>query len=187
METAVSQRRFTVDEFHRLGEVGILDEDDRVELLDGRIIEMAAIGSRHAACVRRLNRWLGDRVSADLLVDVQNPVHLDAETELYPDLMVLRHRDDFYSARHPRPEDVLLVVEVADTSVEYDRRRKIPRYGRAGIQEAWLVNLPDRRVETWYSPETSGGYDESATLREGETIESTTVPGLSIEVDELLP
>ena len=187
MEAALSQRRFTVEEFHRMGEAGILHEDDRIELLDGQIIEMAPIGSRHAGCVNRLNRLFTDRLGAAVVVAVQNPLPVSRYTELVPDLMLLRPRDDFYAEAHPGPEDILLVVEVADTTLDYDRRMKIPLYGEAGIQETWLVSLPDRWVEVFRNPSGETGYRESFSVPEGQAVESAGIPGLAVKVDELLP
>jgi Uma2 family endonuclease len=186
MNAPLSQRRFTVDEFQRIGEAGILDVDERVELLDGQIIQMAPIGSRHAACVRRLNRLLGARIPSELVVDVQNPVRMGRDMQLIPDLAVLQPRGDFYDEGHPRPGDVLLVIEVADTTMPYDRNLKIPRYGRAGIREAWLVNLPDRCIEVFYNPSPESGYAESVRLDEAAALESTSITGLSVKVSEFL-
>jgi Uma2 family endonuclease len=186
MDTVLPQRPFSVAEFHRLAEAGILDRKERVELLDGLVIEMAAIGSRHAATVRRLNRLFAAHAAAELVVDVQNPIHIDEYTELVPDLMLLKPREDFYEAAHPRPEDVLLVVEVADTTLSYDRDLKMRRYGEAGIREAWLVDLPNRVVEVFGAPSREGGYTESARFSAGESVESTCIPGLSLHVDDIV-
>ena len=186
MGGVLPQRPFTVDEFHRLGDVGILDSHERVELLGGQVIEMAAIGSRHAACVRRLLRLLGEQVESELVVDVQNPVHIDDVTELVPDLMLLQPRGDFYAKAHPRPDDVLLVIEVADTTLHYDRNLKMSRYGAAGIREAWLVDLPNRLIEVFHDPSPESGYTHSTGFPEGGAVESLSVPGLSVPVDDVL-
>lgn len=186
MGALLPQRPFTVEEFHRLGEVGILDRQERVELLNGQVIEMAAIGSRHAACVRRLLRLLGKEVGSELVVDVQNPVHIDDVTELVPDLMLLQPRGDFYASAHPRPEDVLIVIEVADATLHYDRNLKISRYGTAGIREAWLVDLPNRLIEVFHDPSPESGYTQSAGFPEGAAAESISVPGLSLQVADVL-
>jgi len=179
------QRRFTVDEFHRMGEAGILGPDDRVELLDGRILEMPAIGSRHAGCVNRLNRLFTRELGDRAVVTVQNPVFLDAHNELVPDLTLSRPRDDFYSSAHPRPEDVLLLVEVADTTLPFDRRVKVPAYARHGIPEVWVVNLPDRRLEVYAGP-GEDGYRDSRILSEEESVRVRAVSGLCLEVEQIL-
>lgn len=169
-----------------MGETGILDGNERVELLDGQVVEMAAIGSRHAACVNRMTLFFVERFGRQVTVSVQNPVRIDSYTELVPDLMLLRRRDDFYAEALPGPEHVLLVVEIADATLEHDRRVKIPVYGRAGVPEAWLVNLPDRRVEVFRDPSPASGYRESTSLPEGRSIEAGSVRGLSVKVAEIL-
>jgi Uma2 family endonuclease len=122
MALPVSTYRFTVDDFHRMGEAGIFSEDDRVELLDGEIIEMTPIGSRHAACVDRLNRLLTSRLGTAAIVRIQSPVRLDDRSEPQPDITVLQSRTDFYEQAHPGPQDILLLIEVMDRSGELDRR-----------------------------------------------------------------
>src|ERR671938_544657 len=141
MSVQVAKRCFSVDEYYRMGEAGILTEDDRVELIEGEIIEMSPIGSRHAACVNRLNTLLGRHLRQTAIVSVQNPIRLDAYSEPEPDVALLRPRADYYESGHPTPADALLIVEVADTSADYDRIIKLPLYAKAGIPEAWLVDL----------------------------------------------
>src|SRR5436190_15615228 len=137
MAVTVKRRRFTLDEYHRMGKTGILSEDDRVELIEGEIIEMSPIGSRHAACVDRFNELIA-RLRLNIIVRVQSSIQLDDYSQPQPDLALLRRRDDFYSSSLPRPADVLLVIEVADTTLEYDRFVKLPLSAHAGIPEAWL-------------------------------------------------
>lgn len=186
MDATLRQRSFTVDEFHRLGEAGILGSEERVELLDGQVLEMAAIGSRHAACVRRLIRMLGRLLPEDYLLDAQNPVHVDEGTELVPDLSILRARPDYYAAAHPRPEDLLLLIEVADTTLHYDRNVKMPRYGAHGIRESWLVDLRNACVERFHEPSPASGYLHSTVFSVGASVESTRIPGLSLAVKDIL-
>jgi len=126
MAAPLVRHRFTVEEYHRMGQAGILSEDDRVELIEGEIVEMAPVGSRHAACVKRLNALLSRRAGGRALVSVQDPIRLGEHSEPQPDLALLKPREDFYAAAHPGPEDVLLVIEVAETSLEYDREVKLP-------------------------------------------------------------
>src|SRR6266498_3300178 len=158
---------FTVDDYHRLAELGILGEDDRVELLDGQIVEMTPIGPDHAGCVDALNRLLSRLVGDTGIVRVQNPLVLSSEWEPQPDLVVLRPRADGYRKAHPGPEDVLLVIEVADTSLESDREVKLPRYAVAGIPEVWLVALANDRIEVYRQP-APDGYREVRTLSRGD-------------------
>lgn len=173
------KRLFSADEYERLVEVGILGESNRVELIEGEITELAAaMGSRHAACVNRLNRFLSRQADDDIIVSVQNPIRLSDLTEPEPDLALLKPREDFYAGGHPAPEDVLLVVEVSETSVEYDTDVKLPLYASAGIPEAWIVNLPANRVEVHSRP-VDGEYREITRYRHEERISSRTVTGIS--------
>jgi Uma2 family endonuclease len=185
MRPGLAQRRFTAEEFHQMGGAGILDEDDRVELVDGRIIEMAAIGSHHAACVARLTRLMQQR-GDEVIVWVQNPLRLDPHTELVPDVALLRPRDDFYAGAHPGPGDVLLLIEVADSTLEYDRQVKIPLYGGACVPEAWLVDLPHRRIEVFRCPAAGKGYEEIVEHGAGDAVGSDAIPGLILRAAEIL-
>ncbi|MEM0326364.1 MAG: Uma2 family endonuclease [Desulfurococcaceae archaeon] len=144
-----NERLFTVGEYHRMAQVGILTEGERTELIDGKIVTMTPIGSRHAACVNRLNQLLAERTRGLAIVSVQNPIALDSYNEPQPDIALLALRDDFYAAHHPRPEDVLLIIEVAESSLEGDRNLKLPLYAKAAIPEVWLVNLADGELESY--------------------------------------
>ena len=176
---------FTVDAYHRLAELGILDEDDRVELLDGQIVEMTPIGGAHAACVIRLTDLLSRRSGSDTSVSVQNPVVLAERWEPQPDIAVLRRPGGLAGAWLPSPSDVLLVVEVADTSLERDRDVKIPRYAAAGIPEAWLVDLVGDSISVCREP-GPGGYSEIVTLTRGEALRPLRLPGVAVAVAEVL-
>jgi Uma2 family endonuclease len=136
-----AKRLFSVTEYHRFGEAGILSEDDRVELIKGEVVEMSPIGSRHAACVRALQELVQEKLGRTAQVSVQNPIQLDEHSEPQTDVALVTPRKDRYANAHPRPADVLLVIEVADTSIEFDQSVKLPLYARAKIPEAWLVDL----------------------------------------------
>ncbi|MEF8816284.1 MAG: Uma2 family endonuclease [Salinibacter sp.] len=151
--TPPTQRRFTVDEYERMAEAGVLPEDENVELLDGRIYRMSPIGSRRAACIRRLNQFFQVRLQSQALVSVQHPVRLDEASEPEPDLTLLAPQKDDYSTHHPGPDDVFLLVEVADTSLDFDRETKGPLYARAGISEYWVIALDDEQVHVFRDPE----------------------------------
>lgn len=168
-----------------MAEFGILSEDDRVELIEGEIVRMSPIGSRHAACVGRLNRLLNRLVGLDAIVRVQDPIRLNGYSEPEPDVALVKPRSDFYSREHPGPGDVLLLIEVADTSVERDLEAKLPLYAQAGIPEAWLVNLPAETIEVHSRPD-SGEYRETVRVKRGETLESRTIPGLEVAADDIL-
>ena len=174
-------RPFTVDEYHRMAEAGILRPDERVELIDGRIVAMNPIGSPHAWCVSRLTRVLARR--DDVLVNVQNPIRLDDRSEPEPDLIVLRLETP--TDRHPRPEHVLLVIEVADTSLAYDRGTKAPLYARHGIPELWIADLGGQRVEVHREPSPTG-YGLVRVFGRGEVVAPAFAPDFAVEVDALL-
>ena len=175
--------RFTVDEFARMGEAGIFTEDERVELLDGAIYEMTPIGPPHAWIVDRLNELLVSRLAGRAHVRNQNPVRLGPHTEPQPDLTVAR-RSGSYASRHPESGDILLVVEVADSSLRYDRTQKVPRYGKAGIPETWLVDIEagEVTINTEPGPE---GYAKQQTLSRGSRLTATRVPNLALSVDDI--
>jgi len=181
----VNRRSFTVAEYERMGQIGIFSEDDRVELVCGEIIEMSPIGERHAACVDFLTQFITLRLRRDAIVRVQNPVQLDDYSEPQPDIAVLKRRDDFYRRAHPRPEDVLLVIEVSDSPLEYDRKVKTPLYAGAGIPEAWLVNLPEERIEV-YSDPAGGEYQTARSYARRQKLQSHTLTSLRLSVSQVL-
>ncbi len=185
MASEPTTRRFTVDEYHRMAEAGIFHEDDRVELIDGQVVWMSPIGPEHAGCVDDLARLFGRRTGESVTVRVQNPVVLGPHAEPQPDIAVVRRRREGYRSRHPDPADILLIVEVADSSSEYDRAVKIPLYGRAGIPEAWLVNLRGERIEVYRAPGPEGYADVQTINRDG-TLAALMLPGLEIGAADVL-
>ena len=180
----VQRYRFNVEEFARMGEAGVFTEDDRVELIDGEVLEMSPIGSPHAGTVNRLTELLVTRLAGRANVIVQNPLRLDRHTEPQPDLVVARRRKDFYADRHPEPADVLLVIEVADSSLRYDRTEKAPRYGRAGIPETWLVDVQAGTVTVYADPGPEG-YARQQVRRRGERIAAASIPVPGLTVDDV--
>ena len=185
MSILANQRRFAVDEYHAMADTGVLAPDERVELLEGVIVPMSPIGERHASCVMRLSQLLYEGVRRRTNVSVQSPLRIDEHTELQPDLMLLAWRDDFYAARHPGPGDVLLLIEVSDTTISFDRTEKCPIYARAGIPEVWLVNLPDQCVERYTEPRGSR-YATVRVVRSGMHLTPAALPDLSLPVHEVL-
>lgn len=179
----VKRHRFTVREYHAMAEAGLLTEDDRVELIDGEILEMAPIGTRHLACVVALNHLLVEASEGRYFVSVQNPVVIDDETEPQPDLSLLNTKPD-PTGSLPGSGDVLLVVEVSDTTLSYDRGVKLPRYSQAGIPEVWIVDLQSRRVETHSDP-TPEGYRTSHVFGINEQVRSAVVEHLELPTREI--
>ncbi len=168
-----------------MGAAGIFFEDDRVELIDGEIVQMTPIGSRHAACVDRLAELLRAMLAQRAIVRVQSPIRLGSHSEPQPDLAVLRRRADFYAPAHPASPDVLLVIEVADASVDFDRVTKIPLYGQAGIPQAWLVDVAAGSLEDYRGP-TAQGYHDRRVPRRGERVARDAYPELSLAIDDIL-
>ncbi|MBI2490826.1 MAG: Uma2 family endonuclease [Candidatus Rokubacteria bacterium] len=188
MDTTVElkRRQFSVKDYHRMIETGILTEDDRVELLEGEIVEMGRPGPPHQGTVDRLTRLFSSRLGDRVIVRVQGPVLLaSVESEPQPDLALLVPRPDFYVTGHPEPPDILLAIEVMDTSVDKDRRVKLPLYARAGIAETWLVDLNADRVEVHRRPGPAG-YADSRTLRRGEPLAIQAFPDVALTVADLL-
>lgn len=182
---APTRRRFTVAEYYALAGVGILSVNERVELLEGDIIVMPPIGDWHASCVDRLNHVLLPRLQRRAIVRVQNPTRLNQRSEPQPDVMLLRWRDDFYRGGHPGPGDVLLLIEVADTSVDYDRGAKLSAYARAGIPEVWIVTRENRRIEAYTAPE-GDAYTQTRQAGPGASIAPEAFPDLVLEVDRIV-
>lgn len=180
-----ARRLFTVDEYLRMGEAGILDEDERVELIEGEILLMTPIGSPHAACVNRFTAWLVPALAGRAIVSVQNPVRLSSRTMPQPDLALLRFRRDYYANAHPDPEDILLLVEVSDTTFRYDRDRKPPLYAAAGIPEAWIANLRTGSVLIGREP-SAGAYQQVETVGREGTLSPAAFPDLTLQVQDLL-
>jgi Uma2 family endonuclease len=183
--TEVRRHRFTAEEYRAMGNAGVLGEDDRVELVGGEIVDMAPIGSRHLACVVALTHLLVERSEGRYFVSTQNPVRLSGHDEPQPDLALLGRRPDPAAPSPPGPEEVLLVVEVSDTTLSYDRNVKLPLYAGSGVPEAWLVDLAGRKVEVHSEP-GPGGYRTSRSFGPGEIIVSAAVESVSLEVDEVL-
>lgn len=185
MVVQVKRRRFTVQQFHCMSEAGVFTEDDRVELLAGEVIEMPPIGSRHAACVNRLNRLFSQRVGEESLVSVQNPVQLGEFSEPQPDLALLRSRADFYADAHPTVTDILLLIEVADTSVGFDRDVKVSLYARSGVPEVWLVDLTAACVDVYRQPSPEG-YLEVRRLQRDQRLMPLSLPDIDLSIEQIL-
>lgn len=185
MATQLPKRLFTLDEYEQLVEAGVLTEDHRVELVEGEIVEMAAKGSRHSACVSRITDLFYQHVRQHAIIRIQDPVRLSGHSELEPDVALLRLRDDLYATSHPHAADVHLLVEVSDTTLAYDRGVKLALYAKAGVAEVWVVNLPEEVIETYKRLE-GGRYQDAREARRGELIALEIVPGLALRVNDIL-
>lgn len=182
--TSIKHRRFSVADYYQMLATGILTENDRVELLDGEVYEMCPIDPIHAAQVDRLTRLLTKSCGEEIIVRVQNPIRLDGYNEPQPDLALVRWQDDFYATDHPTPADVLIAIEVANTSLAADRKEKLPRYAQAGIPEVWLVNI-GRRVVEQYSQPLNDSYATLRIVSSGQIITAQTVAGLELLIDHI--
>jgi Uma2 family endonuclease len=176
---------FTVDDYERMVETGILTEQDRVELLRGEILDKMTIGDPHCACVKRLNNGLSRLVGELALVSVQDPIGLD-DSEPEPDIALLRPSKDFYLSGKPVPADIFLLIEVADSSLDFDRTVKGPLYAENGIREYWIVNLVGDCVEVHRDPQADGSWRDVRTLRRGDRIELAELPGLAVAMTDVL-
>jgi Uma2 family endonuclease len=185
LDVEIARRRFTVDEYHRMGEAGILTEQDRVELIRGEVVQMSLIGSRHAGCVAALTHTLVTALGSRAILWPQNPVTLPPDSEPQPDIVLLRPRPDFYRASHPRAIDVLLMIEVADTTLRYDRRVKLPLYAEEGIAEVWIVNLQEECIEIYRGP-TREGYRRAERHERGHIVSPEAFSDLVLPVDTIL-
>jgi hypothetical protein len=184
--TVVRPHRFTVAEYHRMAEVGILGEDSRVELIRGQIVDTAPIGAPHLGMVNRLTRLLPGVLAGRGMLSVQNPVRLDDGSEPEPDVVVLSPRADDYAMATPCPPDVLLLIEVADTSLDDDRGMKLPLYAENGIGECWIVNLIDRVVEVCRQAR-NGRFADVRRVGAGEVLDIALLPGVALPVADLFP
>jgi Uma2 family endonuclease len=180
-----TQHRFSVEDYYRMAETGVLKPDARVELLDGRIIDMSPIGPFHGSISKQLNKIFSAAAKGRWITALQDPVRLDDHSEPQPDLMLLKPVADFYRKRHPQPEDVFLLVEVSDTTLTTDREDKIPAYGHAGIGEVWIINLADLTIEVYREPHFTG-YGSKAVVRPGEQVSPQAFPDAVVDVGELL-
>ena len=184
MSVSLSRRLFKTQEFRDMIEAGVFQEDDRLELVDGEIVEMSPIGNRHATCVRKLIavfRRVGERA----LLDAHTPLGISEDNDFYPDVVLLRPRSDTYAESIPRASDTLLVIEVADTTLRFDRSIKKPRYAAAGAPELWIMDLEGSRVWVHRKP-LEGDYGEVFEARAGDVLRIPGMPDVEIRVSDLV-
>lgn len=177
--------RFTRAAFEQLVADGAVGEDERVELIEGAIVTMSPVGPPHRAIVQALNRWFSRNLPAEYECQVQDPIALSEATEPQPDIAIVRFREDEYVGGHPSARDVLLVIEVADSSLEFDRGTKARLYARGGVPEYWVVDVPQRVV---YVHRSAGpqGYGEIRTIRPPARIDLSQIPGLAVPLDQII-
>lgn len=177
--------RLSRDRYHQMIESGIFGEDERIELIEGGLVTMSPIGAEHSGIVDQLSEILVDQLARRAVVKVQGPIQLDDHSEPEPDVVLSKPRRDYYKRSLPQPADVLLVIEVADSSLAYDRTVKMPLYAQAGIAEAWIVNLIDRWIEVYRDP-SPAGYTTMLKILPGRTITPQAFADVIVVVDDLL-
>jgi Uma2 family endonuclease len=180
-EDDVSRHRITVDEYYRMAEVGLLAPDARVELIDGEIVDMAPIGSRHGGTETQLMELLSETVGSGALVREQQPLRLGDCSEPQPDVCVVKRRQDYYKGAHPTPEDTLLVVEICETSLSRDLRRKIPLYARHDIPEVWIVDLKGSQIHFFRSPD-GGAYTQVSADKAPGVVSLAMLPDAAVDL-----
>lgn len=186
MAVRLQPRRFTVDEYYEMARAGILTEDDRVELIQGEIVEMTPIGRAHAGRVDRLTQFFLTHFGDVAQIRIQNPIRLDEHNEPQPDLALLRPRPDFYEeSGHPTPPDIFLLIEVAQTSAERDHQAKIPLYARAGIVESWVMNLETGTITVYRDP-SEAGYRTVRVVRRDEALAPVVFPDREFSAGDIL-
>ena len=183
---APKKRLFTRREYHAMGKAGIFAPNERVELIEGEIIAMSPVGDRHMSCTRRINRLFAElNIAKRTIVSVQDPI-ATSTSEPEPDIALLAFREDLYDFGKPRPQDVLLLIEISDSSLEYDREVKLPYYASLAIPEVWIANLRDDRIEAHTEP-TPQGYRSTRIYNRGDTLSPTAFPDFQISVDDIIP
>jgi Uma2 family endonuclease len=189
--TLTTAKRFSLDEYHRLAELGFFHEDDRVELIRGEIIQMAAKGTPHTTCCSNLLEELAILVAGKAKVRCQDPIILPSSSEPEPDFVIVRLRTDNYLSAHPTPLDILLVIEIADSTLKYDQETKLPLYAEAGISDYWIFNLVKNQLETYTEPyqDSQGnfGYTVKRIVLPNQAIALPCFPDMSLDLSKVFP
>jgi len=185
MQTEAGKKRFNVDEYYKMAGIGILRDGDRTELIDGEVIEMSPMGVRHSSAVKRANAFLSRQLQGRAVLSVQLPVRLNAFNEPQPDLALLRPRKDFYELRHPGPADVLLILEISDTSLQYEYDMKLRTYAASRIPEFWVLDPVGAALLVFREP-SRGGYKTSLRYQDGDIVSMLAFPEIEIALSALL-
>ncbi len=180
-----SKHLTNIHEWHRMGEAGVFSENNHIELIDGEILEMAPIGFNHAGHLNRLTSVFSFLLADNAVLSVQNPLQLSHFSEPQPDFMLLKPEANFYSSRHPNADDVLLLIEVSDSTLAFDQNQKLQLYARHNIPEYWILNLIDNCLEVYRQPH-SESYEQKTTLRTGDNLTLSQLNDISISVSAIL-
>lgn len=188
---AIAAKRFSINEYHRLAELGFFRENSRVELIAGEIVQMAAKGTKHSVCSTRLERELFKLVGERATLRGQEPIIIADDSEPEPDLAIARNRPDDYLSAHPSPTDILLLIEIADSSLSYDQQVKLPLYAQAGIVNYWLFNLQEECLEAYSEPyqniQGSFGYRRKLIFLANESVNLPCFPDLYLDLAKVFP
>ena len=185
MSLSLITRKFTVEEYEKMATEGIIKPDEKVELIRGEIIKMSPMGTRHAACIDRLIQLLYQKLGQKIILRVQNPIRLNNNSQPEPDISLLIRRSDFYVAAYPCPQDIYLIIEVSDSTLDYDRYTKIPLYAEANIKEVWIINLKEECLEVYRHP-LQGSYQDIQKYYRGEIIFIESFPEIELTLIEIL-
>jgi Uma2 family endonuclease len=177
-------RKFTVAQYEKMRDVGIIGDREKIELIEGEIIEMSPIGLKHMAMVMRLTNILPNLIGNNTLISIQNPITLNDYSQPEPDLVLLKYRQDYYETKQPTPADILLLIEVSDSTIKYDREIKLPIYATNDVQEVWLINLNNETIEVYRYPQGTT-YQHNQIMRQNEVISSLKLPELFLKISEI--
>ncbi len=183
---SIRRHQFNADEYHLMAQTGVLKQNDRVELIHGEIVDMTPIGNDHAGIIDQLAQFFHDATRKQAIVRVQNPIRISDISEPQPDLILLRPRSDFYRKGHPGPQDALLLIEVADSSLDFDRNIKIPLYANAAIPEVWIANLTGKSLEVFRNP-SKGQYNQTQTFKSPASVSPLAFPDHPLKLADLFP
>ena len=184
MSSQLLTHKFTTQQYHLMHEAGVFPEGDRFELINGEISKMSPIGRKHAACINRLVESFTQKLGVQIVLSVQNSIRLDDNSQPQPDLAILKRRNDFYEEELPTPSDILLIIEVADSSIDYDRNVKAPLYAAAGIPEMWLFDVNKKAIEGYLLP-SSSGYRQMRRYEADDTLAMLAFPEVIFNWEEL--
>jgi Uma2 family endonuclease len=149
----LATKKYSLTDYHKMIEIGIIKGEDKVELIRGEIVKMSPVGLKHATCVKKLNQLFSQKLGTKVILGIQDPIKLNDNSEPQPDVVLLKPKADFYATEHPKPEDIFLLIEVADSSIEYDQQIKIPLYAENNITEMWLVNINENIIQVYQNPQ----------------------------------
>ncbi|WP_069791675.1 Uma2 family endonuclease [Cyanobacterium sp. IPPAS B-1200] len=179
------RKKFAIEEYHQIITSGVLKEDYLIELINGEIFEISPVGFKHASCVKKINYLFAEKLGSKVIIGVQDPIKLNNNSEPQPDIVLLKPRKDFYANDHPTVEDIFLLIEVADSSIDYDRTFKIPIYAENKVREVWLVDLNQNLLEIYQNPQKNY-YQNITKLSSEDSLTLSQPEPITIRLDRIL-